>query len=143
LVAPLGASALIAVLAAGCGSGGATPAKVETSLRDFISGMNPQEGVGPFPVDAGPPHLKHNSCRDRHITTKSGQVVTLYAGIGTFPKADALWTCVVTFGNSLTLPVDVLVKGSKVVGVFPRASQGAPGQSPATVYQGGPKQPKP
>ena len=134
------ALALIAVMSAGCGGGRATPAKVEAGLRDYISGMHPG---GPFPVGAGPPRLEHNSCKDRHVTTKSGQVVTLYAGTGIFPKGVALWTCVVTFRNSLTLPVDVLVKSSKVIGVMSRASQGSPGQSPATVYQGGSKRPKP
>jgi len=143
LVSSLLALALTAVLLVGCGGGGTTPATVETSLRDYISGLNPQDGGTPFPVDAGPPRVKHNSCEDRHVTTKTGQVFTFYSATAKFPKGLALWSCVATFRNSLTLPLDVLVTGSKVVLVMSRASQGAPKQSPATVYEGGPKQPQP
>jgi len=127
--------ALIAVVFAGCGGGGATPAKVEASLRHYISGMPPEESA--FPINAGPPRVRDNGCKNRHATTKSGQFHSFHSAYVMLPKWLALWSCVVTFRHSLTLPVDVAVKGSDVVAVFPGASKGAPRQSPPTVYQGG------
>jgi len=129
--------AVVAALFAGCGGGGLDGAKVETGLRQYISAMTP--GV-PFPVGAGPPRVKHNGCHDRHITTKSGQVYK-FRNAGTYlPEGVKLWSCVVTFRSSLTLPVDVAMDGSEVVGVWEKA---APDTRPTTVYEGGPKQPKP
>ena len=128
------ALALAAMLLAGCG-GSDDRTKVEASLRHFISGMPPEEGG--FPIDAGPPRVRGNGCKDRHVTTNGG--LYEFHNAGTYlPAGLALWSCVVTFRNSLTLPVDVAVKGSEVVVVFPRASQDAPRQPTATVYKGGP-----
>jgi hypothetical protein len=130
----IGALALIALLLAGCG-GADNGAKVEASLRHYISGLQPEEGA--FPIGVGPPRVRDNGCKDRHATTKSGQVHSFHSAYVVLPEGLTLWSCVVTFRNSLTLPVDVAVKGSEVVAVFPGASSGAARQSPPTVYQGG------
>ena len=127
--------ALAALLLTGCG-GSDDRVKVEASLRHrrrFIS-----EGEPSFPIGAGPPRLQDKSCKDRHVTTKSGQGYEFHNAGMYFPAGLALWSCVVTFRTGLTLPVDVVVKGSEVVAVFPGASQDAPRQPTATVYKGGP-----
>jgi hypothetical protein len=128
------ALALAAMLLTGCG-GSDDRTKVEASLRHYISGMHPEEGA--FPIDAGPPRVRGNGCKDRHVTTNGGLYEFHNAGMY-LPAGLTLWSCVVTFRNSLTLPVDVVVKGSEVVAVFPGASPNAPRQPPATVYEGAP-----
>ena len=130
------ALALAAMLLTGCG-GSDDRTKVEASLRDYIGTLGPEHGA--FLIGGGPPRVKNHGCKDRHVTTKRGQVHSFYSATVTRGlEGLALWSCVVTFRNSLTLPVDVVVKGSEVVAVFPRASQDAPRQPPATVYEGGP-----
>jgi hypothetical protein len=134
----LAALALAAMLLAACG-GGDDRAKVEDSLRHYISSMHPEEGA--FPIDAGPPRVQDKSCKDRHVTTKRGQVHTFHSATKRLPAGFALWSCVVTFRNSLTLPVGVAVKGSEVVAVvaiFPGASRGTARQPQPTTYEGGP-----
>jgi hypothetical protein len=137
LLAATGGVALVTVLFTGCGSGGVDGAKVETSLRQYISTLTPG---GPFPVGAGPPRVKHDGCKDGHVTTKKGHVYHFGDTIVQFPAGLKLWSCIVTFRSSLTVPVGVVLKGSKVVAVTPKAS---PDTRPTTVYEGGPKQPKP
>ena len=137
LVTVTGGLALVAVLLTGCGGGGDDRAKVEDSLRHYISGMHPGEGA--FPTDAGPPRVQDKSCKDRHVTTKRDQHHTFHSATKRLPAGFALWSCVVTFRNSLTLPVGVAVKGSEVVAVvaiFPGASPNAPRQSPARTHTG-------
>ena len=124
-----------AMLLTGCG-GSDHRAKVEASLQHYISTLVP--GDVAFPIGSGPPRLQDKSCKDRHVTIKRGQVHSFHSATVIFPEALALWSCVVTFRNSLTLPVDVVVKRSRVVAVFPGASPDAPRQPPATVYKGGP-----
>jgi hypothetical protein len=141
------ALALAAMLLTGCG-GSDDRAKVEASLRHYVAGLSPNLPQ-PFPIGAGPPRLQDKSCNDRHVTTKRGQVHSFHSATGLWfstdphhglvplPEGLALWSCVVTFRNSLTLPVGVAMKGSEIVAVFPGASPDAPKQPPATVYQGG------
>jgi len=131
----LSAALALAMLLTGCG-GGDDRAKVEASLRDYIGTLGPEHGA--FLIGGGPPRVKNHGCKDRHVTTKRGQVHSFYSATAILGEGLALWSCVVTFRNSLTLPVDVAVKGSEVVLVLPRASSDAPRQAPATVYQGGP-----
>ena len=130
------ALALAAMLLTGCG-GSDDRTKVEASLRDYVAGLSPNLPQ-PFPIGSGPPRVQDKSCNDRHVTTKRGQVHSFYSATAILPEGLALWSCVVTFRNSLTLPVDVAVKGSKVVWVLPEASRDAPRQPTATVYEGGP-----
>jgi hypothetical protein len=122
---------------AACGAGD-DRVKVEASLGHYIAGLSPNLAEPPFPIGAGPPRVQDKSCKDRHVTIKRGQVHSFHNATVIFPEALALWSCVVTFRNSLTLPVDVAVKGSEVVAVFPGASPDAPKQPSATVYEGGP-----
>jgi hypothetical protein len=129
------AVALAAMLLTGCG-GSDDRTKVEASLRHYISTVGP-EGVA-FTIGGGPPRVKNKSCKDRHVTIKKGQVHSFHNATVIFPEALALWSCVVIVRNSLTLPVDVAVKGSEVVAVFTGPSPDAPRQPPATVYEGGP-----
>jgi len=132
----LSAALALAMLLTGCG-GSDDRTKVEASLRHFVAGLSPNLPQ-PFPTGAGPPRVQAKSCKDRHVTIKRGQVHSFHNATVIFPEALALWSCAVIVRNSLTLPVDVAVKGSEVVLVLPRASSDAPRQAPATVYQGGP-----
>ena len=131
------ALALAAMLLTACG-GGDDGVKVEASLEHYIAGLSPNLAEPPFPIGAGPPRVQDKSCRDRHVTTKRGQVHSFYSATAILPEGLAVWSCVVTFRNSLTLPVDVAVKGSEVVAVFAGVSPDAPRQPSATVYAGGP-----
>ena len=135
------ALALTAVLLTACGAAD-DRVKVEASLGHYIAGLSPNLPE-PFPIGAGPPRVQDKSCKDRHVTTKRGQVHSFHSATVGLPEGLALWSCVVIFRNSLTLPVVVAVKGSEVVAVFPGASPDAPRQPPPTVYQGGPEQPLP
>lgn len=124
----LAALALTAVLAA-CGGGGSdNRAKVEASLQDYLSTLDPQACLnsrfcrqGLFPLGAGPPQVRENSCKK----------------IRTGPEGLSAWSCVITFPPGKTaLPVAVGVKGSGVVAwAAPVSHQALP---PATVYEGGP-----
>jgi hypothetical protein len=71
---PLGlvvALIISAVLLAAC-DGGDDHAKVEASLRQYISGLSPEEG--PFPVGAGPPRVNENACKDRHVKLRRAKL---------------------------------------------------------------------
>jgi hypothetical protein len=84
LVTVTGGLALVAVLLTGCGGGSDDRTKVEDSLRHYISGMHPEEGA--FPTDAGPPRVQDKSCKDRHVTTKRGQVHTIHSATKSTPS---------------------------------------------------------
>jgi hypothetical protein len=122
------ALALTAMLLTGCG-GSNDHAKVEASLRGYLSTIDPQACLGlrycsqgVFPVGAGPPHVRENSCKKVH---------------------EGAWSCVITFAHGRTAqPVDVAVKdGDEVTSAWP-VSQAAP-LPPATTYEGGPGQSQP
>jgi len=116
LVVLLIASALTAMLMAGCG-GGNDRAKVEADLRQYISGLSPEQA--PFPIGAGPPRVRNNSCKDRHVKVKKGQALLSRTAGVYLPEGTALWSCVVKF-RSLAQPVVVAVKGgTKVVWATP------------------------
>jgi hypothetical protein len=125
----LAALALTPMLA-GCGSGGSDDrAKVEASLQGYLSNLDPQACLGSrfcrqgaFPVGAGAPQVRENSCKKNH----------------TGPKGLSAWSCVITFPPAKTaMPVEVGVKGSGVVTWAAPVTQVAP-LPPATVYEGGP-----
>lgn len=110
------AAAVAAVLFVGCAGGGDNRAKVEASLRDYIASSVPEQT--PFPVGAGPPRVKDNSCRDRHVKFEQGQALESRTAGVILPEGAAIWSCVVTFKH-LVLPVVVTVKGgSEVAGVM-------------------------
>jgi hypothetical protein len=89
---------LTAVLLAGCG-GGDDQAKVEASPQHYLVSLGPE--AGPFPIGAGPPRVKENGCKDRHVKKK--EVLTRNAGL-IFAKALAVWACVVKVGTHIAMP---------------------------------------
>jgi hypothetical protein len=113
------ALALTAMLLAGCGGRADPGAKVEDSLRDYLSTAHPEE-TG-FPLGAGVPRISHKACRDGHVKVPKGKLLSDRVGLhkARFPEEVALWTCVVTFGD-LTQQATVAVTGStEVVWVLP------------------------
>ena len=129
LVTATGGLALVAVLLTACGgSGGVDGARVEAGLRHYLSTLDPNACLdsrfcnqGVFPVGAGVPHVRENSCK-KHSR----------------PGGLTAWSCVVTFAHGKSaLPVSVGVKrGGEVYMAIPM-SQAAP-LPPATTYEGGP-----
>jgi hypothetical protein len=133
---------LTAVLLAGCGGrGGEDREKVEASLQHYLSTLDPQQSlgqtrpaVGVFPIGAGTPRVRENSCKKIH----PGKVPPARAGKvhpARRPEGPSGWSCVVRFGKS-PLPVAVAVKGSgEVYWAAPVSRQALP---PARVYEGNP-----
>ena len=128
------ALALAAVLLTGCG--GSDPrTKVEASLRDYLSTIDPRASA--FPVGAGVPRVRENSCK---------KLGTVHTDTVRFPKGQPRpprlperltgWSCVVMLGRTAT-PVAVALKDSGEVYMANPVSQAAP-PLPATVYEGGP-----
>lgn len=116
LVVLLIALALTAMLLAGCG-GGNDPAKVEADLRQYMSGLSPEQA--PFPIGAGPPRVRNDSCKDRHVEVKKGQALLSRTAGVYLPEGTALWSCVVKFRH-LAQPVVVGVNdATKVVWAAP------------------------
>jgi hypothetical protein len=135
------ASAVAAVLPAGCGGGGGDdPAKVEANLRAYLGTLVP--GEGGFPVGAGPPRVKKNSCRKipKRRVPKGGLVVGPQRLPGAQLPKEASWSCVVRFAHT---PFHVLVALKANGEVASVTSLPRHALRPATVYQGGPKQPQP
>jgi len=117
------ALALTVMLLSACG-GSNDRTKVEAGLRDYLGTIGPQAclgfrlcGQGAFPIGAGAPHVRENSCKKIHT---------------------GAWSCVITFAHGkAALPVAVAVKRSdEVTSAWP-VSQAAP-LPPATTYEGGP-----
>jgi hypothetical protein len=106
LVPLVGVLALAAVVLAGCGGGGDDQAKVEAGLRHHLVSLVPEHN--PFPMGAGTPRLKANSCKDRHIKVEKGHVIWSRTVSFMIGRPVALWTCVVKFGT-LATPVNVVV----------------------------------
>jgi hypothetical protein len=136
------ALALTAMVLTACGGGGADDgAKVEASLKHYLSTPYPQQSLGQvspavavFPLGAGPPRVRENSCKRIHPekvrSARTGKVRPAL-----LPEGLSGWSCVVTFGRT-ALPVTVAVKGSgEVYWAAPMSRQALP---PATVYEGGP-----
>jgi hypothetical protein len=138
------ALALTAVLLTACG-GGDERTKVEASLRDYLSTPYPPECLnsgfcpqGAFPVGAGPPRVRENSCKKIHTSPLRPARVPKGAPVrpARLPEGLTFWSCVVTFAKT-PFPVAVAVKGSGEVFLATLMSQAAP-PPPATVYEGGP-----
>jgi len=127
---------LTAMVLTACGGGGADDgAKVEASLQHYLSTLDPEQSLGPqtrpavgvFPIGAGPPRVRENSCKKDLIHT----------GAARLPEGLSGWSCVVTFAHGkVAQAVSVAVKGSgDVYRAVPVSRQALP---PATVYEGGP-----
>jgi hypothetical protein len=129
-------------LLAGCGGGGGgdPAAKVEADLRSFLGTLVP--GESGFPVGAGPPRVKKNSCRKipKRRVPENGLVVGPQRPPGAPPPAQASWSCVVRFAHTPFHVLVALKDNGEVAAVAPLSRHVL---RPATVYQGGPKQPQP
>jgi len=84
------ALALAAMLLAACGAGD-DRVKVEASMRHYVAGLSPNL-PRPFPIGAGPPRVQDKSCKDRHVTTKRGEVHSFYSATAILPEGLALWS---------------------------------------------------
>jgi hypothetical protein len=126
------ALALAAMLLAACGGGGDNPTKVAAKLQGYMDTLRPVPSG--FPLGAGPPHVKKKGCK------KISQAQARQVRPRRRPLAS--WSCVVTFAH---VPFRVLValKDSGEVAWVKPLSRQALSPGTATVYQGGPKQPKP
>ena len=135
------ALALAAMLLTGCG-GSDDRANVEASLRHYLSTLDPEgclnsrfclEGV--FPLGAGVPQVKENSCKKIHTGAArlpEGPRPAL------LPEGLSGWSCVITFPPGKTaLPVAVAAKDNGEVSWAAPTSRQKP-LPPATVYEGGP-----
>jgi hypothetical protein len=137
------ALALTAMLLTACG-GGDERTKVEASLRHYLSTLDPQACLtsgfcpqGVFPLGAGVPRVRENSCKKIHTgPLRPARFPKGEVRPPRLPERLSGWSCVVTFGRT-ALPVAVAVKGSGEVYMANPVSQAAP-LPPATVYEGGP-----
>lgn len=134
------ALALTATLLTACG--GSDPrTKVEASLRHYLSTIDPKACLnsafcpqGAFPVGAGAPRVRENSCKKTHTgRIRPARTVRIRPVL---PEGLTFWSCVVTFGKT-AFPAAVAVKRSGEVYLATLMSQAAP-PKPATVYEGGP-----
>jgi hypothetical protein len=128
---------LTAMLLAGCGGGHGRP-EVAATVQHYLNTLGPEQRSA-FPIGAGPPRVKEDSCK------KIGRPARLRGGFVRAPRPQvrlAFWSCVVRFAH---VPFHVRValndKGKVVWAMLMPRQVLRPGT--ATVYQGGPKQPKP
>ena len=136
------ALALAAMLLTGCG-GSDDRANVEASLRHYLSTLDPEgclnsrfclEGV--FPLGAGVPQVKENSCKKIH--TGPARLPEGHLRPARLPEGLSGWSCVITFSPGKTaLPVAVAAKDNGKVSSAAPTSRQKP-LPPATVYEGGP-----
>ena len=138
LPAALALTALLLLTACG---GSDPPKKVEASLQHYLSTIDPKACLnstfcpqGVFPVGAGAPQVRENSCKKTH----TGRIRPARTGptLPARPEGLTLWSCVVMFGKT-AFPAAVAVKRSGEVYLATLVSQ-APPPKPATVYEGGP-----
>jgi hypothetical protein len=102
-----GVLALAAVLLAGCGGGRDDQAKVEADLHRYLVSLVPDRS--PFPVGAGTPRVKDNSCKDRQVkVVENGHMIWSRSVSFKVGMRVALWTCVVKLGT-VAMPVNVVV----------------------------------
>lgn len=106
-----GVLALAAVLLTGC-SGGDDRAKVEASLQHYLDNSAPEETA--LPLGVGAPEVRDNGCKDLHVKTEPGQVLSSRNLAVRTREGVALWSCVVRSGT-LALPVLVAVDDSTEV----------------------------
>jgi len=142
------ASTLIGLLFAGCAGGGTTPAKVEDTIQNSLNHLDPTLRAF-FPVGAGPPRVKANSCKKiAQPTPPPGRLILPGHPSRESvppprpPKHLAWWSCVVRLAHT-PFPLRVALEDNGKIywaELLPRQVL-RPGT--ATVYQGGPKQPQP
>jgi hypothetical protein len=98
--------ALAAVLLAGCGGGADDHGKVEAGMHRYLVSLVPDRS--PFPVGAGTPRVKDNSCKDRHVKVEKWHMISSPPTSFKMGGRVALWTCVVKVGT-LAMRVNVVV----------------------------------
>jgi len=125
--------ALTAVLLAACGGGGDERAKVEASLRQYVSTVIPEESG--FPLGAGAPQVRKNSCKSHPRMEPPPDRTSRVRG-ARIPEGLTFWSCVATFAKT-PFDVAVAVKRSGEIYLASPVSQ-APPPPRATVYEGGP-----
>jgi hypothetical protein len=130
LIASLAFAAMVLTLTA-CGGAGLDSTKVEASLREYLTGLDPKaclDGAfcdqGVFPLGAGFPQVREHSCKKVHNAPVHPELWR--------------WSCVITFAHGKSaLPVAVAVNDNGKVSSAVLVTQ-APPLPPATVYEGGP-----
>jgi hypothetical protein len=131
------ALALTAMLLAGCGGGAGRP-KVAATLQHYLNTLGPEQRSA-FPVGAGPPRVKENSCkkigRPAHLNTVFGRPARPHGHL-------AFWSCVVRFAH-VPFQMRVALNDKRKVAWAMLVSRHVLRPRTATVYQGGPKQPSP
>jgi hypothetical protein len=141
------ALALTAMLLAACG-GGHHGAQVEDTIQNSLNHLDPTLRAF-FPVGAGPPRVKANSCKKiTQPTPPPGRLTLPPRPSREFdrpprpPKHLAWWSCVVRLAHT---PFDLRVALEDNGTIFWAGLMSRQALRPgtATVYQGGPKQPKP
>jgi hypothetical protein len=136
----------VAVLLAGCcGGGGDDRAKVEDTLQNSLNHLDPVVRAALL-VGAGPPRVKGNSCK-RTAPPPRRPILPARLPKGFVrpprpPKHLAYWSCVVSFARTpFHLRVALKDNGKIFWAMLMPRQVLRPGT--ATVYEGGPKQPKP
>jgi hypothetical protein len=113
--------ALTSALVVGC-SGGDDRAKVEASLQHYLDNSAPEDTA--LPLGVGAPQVRDNGCKDLHVKTEPGQVLSSRNLAVRMRKGVALWSCVVRVGGLTPLALPVLV----AVGDSTEVAWEAPGE---------------
>jgi hypothetical protein len=137
----LAAALGLTMLSAGCGGGG-HHTTVEETLQNALNHLSPQQRSA-FPIGAGPPRVKKNSCKKIGKPLPPPKQPILGAPPPrAYPDHLAFWSCVVRFAHvPFHLRVALRADGKIAWAVLMPRQVLRP--ATATVYQGGPKQPKP
>lgn len=138
------ALALTAILIVGCGEDHRST--VEDTVQNSLNNLDPPQRAA-FPIGAGPPRVKENSCRKiRAPAPPAGRLILPGGSLRSRPPRPpehlAFWSCVVRFAHVPFRLRVALEDNGKIFEAFlmPRQSLN-PGT--ATTYEGGPKQSKP
>lgn len=145
MIASLAFAAIVLTLTA-CGGGSIDSTKVEASLREYLTALDPKACLdstfcdqGVFPLGAGFPQVKKHSCKKAHIgPLRPARFPKGQPRPPRPPEGLTPWLCVITFAHGKSaLPVSVAVKRSGEVWMANPVSQAAP-LPRAKVYEGGP-----
>jgi hypothetical protein len=84
-------------------------------LQHYLDNSDPEETA--LPLGVGAPQVRDNGCKDLHVKTEPGQVLSSRNLAVRMREGVALWSCVVRVGalTPLALPVLVAVDDSTEV----------------------------